>query len=415
MIPLALLGKDPRVIPPLLRRRLPELAIGLLCAGVVVAGTLQAVRSDEHDAPTAAPTPTATPTPSPSPTPTPTPSPTPAPRPTTPAGIYTALATFTAQERGLSFREPVLPSYLTPQAFDARAIRIGRAPARSVRKDGAYNARVSTLFDLRLLRKRPEADAYYAAAGKNTRLRVAYDPGTGRLLVRGSRLTPFVQQSIVAELTRVLQSQRLPHRPATDPEAGRAYQALSDGDAARVARAWYEAQPAAVRSAVDREASLFYGDVEGSPDALSIYDSYPALAGPLMVAKLLALGGQQRLDAAFRTPPTTTAQVRDPRLTAPPAVGAPALPRGARRLEVGVLGELGLAIMLQEYPIAPSAAKGWRGDRYLTYAVGRHTCTLLYVRTSSRAQQAALVAAGRRIVSAVRPVRSTSVAMRGCR
>lgn len=341
--------------------------------------------------------------------------PRPSPTPRTRAQVITDLRQFTVAERGLRFRRPVAVRLLPAGTFDRALVAAGRtrAPSDRVRRDPAYRARRATLVALGIARSRAEVDDYYAGAGRYRRSRAFYDARNNTLLVRGGVLSPAVQQAIVHELTHALQHQHFGRQSPNSLEATRALKALVEGDAIRVAQAWLLAQSPRIQRVAARENQL-YGDAAGSPDALSIYDSYADLAGPALVARLLSRGGQPALDRAFRAPPTTTEQVLEPTLRAAGLVPVPERPPGSRVLETGVLGELGLAILLQEYPLSPKVAKTWRGDRYVTYTIGGRICTRVLVRTSSKAQQRALLRAAARVVDNVAPAGQAGVSLRRC-
>lgn len=84
------------------------------------------------------------------------------------------------------------------------------------------------------------------------------------------------------------------------------------------------------------------------------------------------------LDAVYRDPPTSTAQIlhparyldrrEDPARIELPDLG-PVLPPGAARLIEDELGELGVGEVLRQFLGESAAAQGWRGDRYALWHV----------------------------------------------
>ena len=85
------------------------------------------------------------------------------------------------------------------------------------------------------------------------------------------------------------------------------------------------------------------------PNILLELDSFPYLVGPPFTQAVVAGGGQARLDAAFTSPPTTTAEVIHPGIflagRTPASVDLPGADGAV--IDKGVLGELGLDLLLE--------------------------------------------------------------------
>lgn len=334
-------------------------------------------------APTAPPTlpPTAPPTPR-------TAAPVPAKPPAAPAFVAD-LRAFVERERGLRFRRPVTVSLLD----DADYVRRVRAAAAEPPRPGAgadtgtvRNDMSVTLTVLRLLEPGVDLAAETRElVGSSTS--GFYDPRTRTISVRGRMPTPLVRLTIVHELVHALQDQWFGiDRPALDDrddEAGLAFTALVEGDAIRIEDAYYKSLDRTQQQAADDEQRERYGgDREPDvPEALSALFGFPYDVGPAFVQALLLRGGQTRLDAAFRSPPTTSKQLLNAAsyLDGQPPVAAPQTPPSVgTTLDSGTLGQLGLILVLSESQTDETAiagAAGWNGDRYVTYRRGAGACT----------------------------------------
>jgi hypothetical protein len=98
-------------------------------------------------------------------------------------------------------------------------------------------------------------------------------------------------------------------------------------------------------------------------------------------------GGQARLDAAFKDPPTTTRQLLEPSVYLAGQGAVPiALPSADGPVfDKGVLGEYGLLLVLEESftsPQAGAAAHEWGGDQYVAWQSGSRICVRTNLATS---------------------------------
>ena len=201
-----------------------------------------------------------------------------------------------------------------------------------------------------------------------------YDSAADRLAVRGSETGAYVDLVVVHELTHALQDQAFdldrPELGSYGGEEGVAFTALVEGDATRVENAWRAAQSAEVRRELDEAEAAF---PETDISLLDLLLAFPYFAGEPYVERVLAQGGQPALDAAFRTPPVSTEQVLHPGAGAP--VVTPAPEATGTRVDQGVLGEQGLALLLGVDPTRDGPQVGWGGDRYVTVEDGDRSCT----------------------------------------
>jgi hypothetical protein len=303
------------------------------------------------------------------------------------------LQAFVASARGLPFLEPVDVAVLDDAAF-GRALS-GGEPL------GEVDVEVETGV-LRALGLVDEGDEL-GSAGEFDAATVAgfYDTETRELVVRGTRLTPFVRQVLVHELVHALDDQHFDLEPdVVDAEAALAFEALVEGNAVRIETRYLESLPPGERrQAAAEEEATFGGDsVDVLPEVFLHLGAFPYAEGPELVAALLAAGGQAQLDAAFRSPPTSSAEVLHPDrfLAGRGRASVPPVAADGRVVDEGVVGELVLRFVLaQSRPReqARRAAAGWAGDRYVAWQTGKRTCVRTAVVLDSAVEAGELVAA----------------------
>lgn len=212
-----------------------------------------------------------------------------------------------------------------------------------------------------------------------------YDTGTKELVVRGGRLTPFVRQVLVHELTHALDDQHFDLDPdLADDEAALAFDALVEGDAVAVENRYVASlSPAERREAAAEEDATFGGGrgsgSDNTPEVFLDLGDFPYVAGPELVTALVKAGGQARVDAAFGAPPSTSAEVMHPGryLAGRGRANVPPVAADGRVVDEGVIGELLLRLVLAESGTDDQAARGadgWAGDRYEAWQTGRRTC-----------------------------------------
>ncbi|HET7721105.1 MAG TPA: hypothetical protein VFK43_14150 [Acidimicrobiales bacterium] len=307
------------------------------------------------------------------------------------AAVIAELQAFVEVTRGLRFREPVDVSVVSDAAF--RRFLSGGKPAD--RADVEVTNGV-----LRALGLLAATDTQ-GPSGELDPDTVAgfYDTETKELVVRGTQLTPFVRQVLVHELTHALDDQYFDLDPAlVDDEAAMAFEALVEGDAVVVEGRYLASLPEAERRAAAAEEDATFGDAgRRIPGIVAELGAFPYRDGPRLVAALLAAGGPGRLDAAFRSPPVSSAEVLHPErfLDGPGRATVPPVRAEGRVIDHGVLGEVILRLVLAgslPRDRAAVAAAGWAGDSYVAWSAGGRTCLRATVVMDNAAEVAELVA-----------------------
>ncbi len=211
-----------------------------------------------------------------------------------------------------------------------------------------------------------------------------------------------MEYTLVHELTHALQDQtfdlsRLEASARTDDETGLTIRALVEGDAERVADDYYDEQTTAWQNSVDSVENS--GSASTTP-IVDVYAGMPYAFGEPFVYGLLDAGGNRAVDAAFRKPPTTSAQLLHPArfyagsLPAPTPPTRPKAPPGDLA-DVGALGQLGLwAAAEVARPTMRDTAKldGWMGDSYVSTDGDSGVCFVDDARFSSPQTRATAVA-----------------------
>lgn len=285
------------------------------------------------------------------------------------AAALPVLAGFAEQARGLTFRRRP-----TVEVVDARTFARVVAEPLPAPDDGPAGDRAATGRALALAHPAPAAqpEAYYSYHSRTVYLR------------QGRPFDAYARVALVHELTHALQDQsfdllRLTRAAAADADRSRALAALVEGDATRVELAYLAAQPAA-----DQRAVRARRDYDPTPRSYpELERTFPYTIGREFVAALADRGGDPAVDAAFRRPPSSTAQVIDPREyeggVEPVGVRPP--PGEGRRVDAGTLGQFGLAALVTggRRVLNVSATSRWLGDSYVTFRSGRGLCSSVNV------------------------------------
>jgi hypothetical protein len=281
------------------------------------------------------------------------------------AAAVPVLAGYAEQTRGLRFRQP-------PAVRVADAATVARAAAESTEADSVGRA----LTDRALgFAARPVTTA--PAAAYSSRQHVIY-------LRQGQPVDAATRVDLVHALTLALQDQNadlatLRQQAADDPDQARAVAALIEGDATRVELAYLASLPAGDQSAVRGRHD--YSPVPASYGQLAA--AFPVTVGRDFATALAEQGGNPAVDAAFRRPPTSTAQVIDPQAyedgVEPLGVRPP--PGQGKRVDAGTLGEFGLAALITGGRRATNAgaAGRWLGDTYGTFRTDQGVCTYINI------------------------------------
>ena len=302
---------------------------------------------------------------------------------------------FVEEHRGLKFKSPVKVTFLADADFQ-------RELAKSSTIDkAAYVTEAKELRALGLLDGRPDL-ALAEQELQGSSVIGFYDPKAKQLFVRGVEAKPAVRHVLVHELTHALQDQwfSIDRTTSPDDESDIAFRTLVEGDAVRV-----ENQYVASLSEADQR-QIRLGDAGGAvptdvPEVLVELESFPYLVGPRFTQAIIDRSGQARLDAAFRSPPTTTAQVIHADLflagRGPVAVDFPS--SDGTQIDKGVLGEFGLDLILERLASrglvsgsdTQTISSGWAADRYVAWDQGAESCVRTrFVMTSDRATRALL-------------------------
>ncbi|MDP9183995.1 MAG: hypothetical protein M3P04_14630, partial [Actinomycetota bacterium] len=317
----------------------------------------------------------------------------------------TDLVRFVETERGLTFKHPVAVEFMQDSDFEARV----KTPKAEAAKDRAEFERFAgELRALGLLEGKPDLlDAQNELVSKS--LAGLYVAKEKTLFVRGITTTPFVRSILAHELTHALQDQHFDIdalRKRAPAGAGVATTALIEGDAVRVQEAYARQLSDGDKATFAKEelaAKRLAQSTRDVPQVMQDLLRFPYAFGPTYVDALTTHGGTSGIDAAFRSPPVSEAQVLDPRGYQlgykPQAVTDPALPTGAKALDKpAAFGQFSLFEVLGVQlgrTRAWAAVTGWSGDRYVSYQLRRRTCLAITVRMSDQPRAKALEAAFR--------------------
>ena len=185
-----------------------------------------------------------------------------------------------------------------------------------------------------------------------------YDPESKDLVVRGDEVTPYVETIIVHELTHALDDQYFDLRRgeilAEQPdESGFGFLALTEGSARRVQVAYEEQlSPDDQISAQIESLTAGWGGIsDPTPDPLPlpfvVATQLPYGNGADLVQAIVDQAGNEALDAAFASPPTTSEQVLDPAqfLARDPAFPVPVPTADGPAVTEGAFGAVDLRIL----------------------------------------------------------------------
>ena len=294
-----------------------------------------------------------------------------------------ALSAFVEKERGLKFKAPVTVTVLEEAAFKSELAAMRLAPAEAEARAAQGMMRALGLIA-------PNVDLAAQVKRLSTGSAAAfYDSAANELVIKAGPASAFARKILVHELTNALNDQHFElNRPPLEGavnEAGAAFEALSQGIAARVEERYVATLSAADKQAVESEqrrlAALIPRDI---PQYVLVSFGFPFTAGLRLANALATAGGQARLNSALQAPPVSTEQVLRPEKyvagEAPRGVPGPAA-EGQPVLS-GSLGQLNLSLMLAEVleaGYAEGAADGWGGDSYVVWQNGAQTCVRMTI------------------------------------
>jgi hypothetical protein len=229
-----------------------------------------------------------------------------------------------------------------------------------------------------------------------------YDPETGDLVVAtnaaDSPLGPIDQVTLAHELIHALTDARLNFPdiiddPRADPEKARAIQALIEGDATLGMQQFSLGSLDLIDQfgmILDPRLAASQADLEDVPYLLSNGLQLPYLEGMSFACSLYDDGGWAAVDAAYDTPPTTTAEILFPELyeegwqpRTPSGVGTPG--EGWSELRTVGFGAIDLLNLFSAPGDDPTAAlsdvrervRSWGGGTATVWAQGANTSVLL--------------------------------------
>ena len=285
---------------------------------------------------------------------------------------------FVEDHRGLKFKTSVKVTFLADAEFNQELGKTnGTDPT-------GYATEAKVLHALGLLDGLPDL-AQAEQSLQDSSVIGFYDPKTKQLYVRGVEAKASVRHVLVHELTHALQDQwfSIDRTLSNEDESEIAFRTLVEGDAVRIENEYISVLSQADKSQIQAANNAQGGLPPGIPDILLELDSFPYQVGPSFTEAVISRG-QERLDAAFTTPPTSTAQVIHPDLFLagrnPASVDFPAA--NGTVIDKGVLGEFGLDLILERLysrgevtrSEVQAIASNWAGDRYIAWDQGSQTC-----------------------------------------
>ena len=288
------------------------------------------------------------------------------------------LSVFVADERELEFLRPVDVELLADEAFVDRLL----VDVEENREETDQSEQV--LRALHLIE--PGVDLFEAFISfYGDAVLGFYDPETDELVLRGAELNPYVETTLVHELAHALDDQHFElHRPEVndaEDESSLAFSSLVEGVALSVEFGYRQTLSAEELEASARAAAEFARRAGTSPipPVVTSLVQFPYLAGPFFVGALLEEGGEERVDAAFRDPPTTSEEIQDPSvyLRGEDPLSVPPPPAEGPVIDEGTFGQWALTLTLQELidvDTAAVAADGWGGDSYVAWDIDGRTC-----------------------------------------
>ena len=290
---------------------------------------------------------------------------------------------FVERRRGLKFKHPVPMEFLDDATFDKKVTTSG---SPSVGQQNELNDTLGTLRAVGLAEGSPDLQAADNKLASNAILGL-YSPHDKGVLVRGSNLTVDVRVVLAHELTHALQDQyfglgRLANDTGSGEDTG--FRALAEADAVRVEDSYVASLPSSDAKAFEatRAKQAKSADVPDVPEALVDDLSFPYVFGPAFVAYLDEHGANDAIDAAFKKPPQSEAQIVDPQSyvagVTVTKVPAPALKPGQKLVDkahdVGQVSMLEVFGSRLPYDAAWGALKQWTGDQGLTYRESGKVC-----------------------------------------
>jgi hypothetical protein len=297
---------------------------------------------------------------------------------------------YDAIQRGLQYVHPVKVVFLTAAAFKKR-VTTDKSKLTAKDKRALQNA-LESLRAMGMVQGSVDLFAKQNQLAGATTL-AFYDPGKKEVVIPGATLDVEERVTLAHELTHTLDDQHFNLNKVNkvgDQHDTDAVTALVEGDAVWVQNKYEAALSAADRRAYVRsqETAVAPGALKGVPQIFEISNQWPYDFGPLFVDILHQVGGQDRVDRAFKSPPIDEEQVIDPLAyldgDQPGPISLPTLPPGAKKLDSSKeFGALFWYLVLSERidaHVAMKAALGWGADSYIDEREGTKTCVDVHYR-----------------------------------
>ncbi|HEY5012637.1 MAG TPA: hypothetical protein VIK61_08020, partial [Acidimicrobiia bacterium] len=323
----------------------------------------------------------------------------------------TDLVHFDEIARKLDYTHPVKVVFLSTAAFkkrvtadDSKLTAKDRADIQHTLESMRAMGMVQGTVDLFAKQNQLAAASYLAF----------YDDTRKEIVIPGASLDVEERVTLAHELTHTLDDEHFNLAKVNkvgDQHDTDAVTALVEGDAVSVENQFVAKLSASDRVAYDRsqQTGVSQADLKGVPKILELLQQWPYDFGPIFVGVLQKLGGQERVNAAFRSPPIDEEQVIDPiayyNADLPAPIKAPVLPRGAKKLDSAKeFGALAWYLVLSERidaHVALKAALGWGADTYTVAREGKQTCMEIRYRGETRQDNAEMLDALHRWIAAL--------------
>ena len=320
-------------------------------------------------------------------------------------------------ERGLEFEHPVHVEFLPPTEFEQEVTADEDDLSDEDREE--LEQATGMLRAVGLIEGK--VDLFEAAndlAGAGTLAYYSYDDE--RIRIRGEKLTPAIEATLVHELTHALQDQhfnlgrRVEALEKLDDSSGAAFDALVEGDASRIETAYVDDldddERAAVKKEQEKASEQFRKRTTDLPAVLSTLVGAPYALGEAMLQMAVLDNGNESVDELCEEPPKTDEHLVDPwtllgERDDAAEVDPPALDKGVEEIDSGEFGSVGwLLVLAERIPLlqALDAADGWGGDAYVSFEYAGKTCVQVAYEGDSAADVKQLKTALDRWVAALR-------------
>jgi hypothetical protein len=276
------------------------------------------------------------------------------------------MVAFVEHERGLTFHHPVYVDLLTDSEY---ALQIAGADSGSPNAQSADRRDLANAFGFAAAY---DAESSIVLAADSTR--GTYSAASGRILLRGTDLTPGVRVVLAHELTHALQAQHFDLRLGGPDDLAR--RSIAEADATRVANA-YLATLAPDEQAAANSANAF-GATEAEtlarvPWPIVEYRFAPTWLGPTLVNAAAAAGGNTQVDDLLRHSPSDAQLISPWRPHPVDAVNPPPVtaPKGSTIVQpASTLPVLEVLVMLDAWlpwQVARGAVDHWASGSFVAY------------------------------------------------